>query len=170
MTAAELFGVFAGGNIRLVAGLAAGLPIVYNSVVQKVEYSEDRVRVNTAANSIEGEPALPLMAPQYLLSVNLSRSPSTGKLHERMSKFKILLTCQAPSYLTIADLKALGMEDPQCHAADAVLVTVPLGVLKKGTLKFDPPLPERKLGAIQRMGFGTLNKVSMMDPAVLQII
>ena len=43
-----------------------------------------------------------------------------------------------------------------------MLVTVPLGVLKKGALKFDPPLPERKLGAIQRMGFGTLNKVSMM--------
>ena len=42
-----------------------------------------------------------------------------------------------------------------------MLVTVPLGVLKKGDLTFDPPLPERKLGAIQRMGFGTLNKVSM---------
>ena len=47
------------------------------------------------------------------------------------------------------------------HAGDAVLVTVPLGVLKNGNLKFDPPLPERKLGAIQRMGFGVLNKVSI---------
>ena len=46
------------------------------------------------------------------------------------------------------------------HAADAVLVTAPLGVLKAGTLKFYPPLPERKMGAIQRMGFGVLNKVS----------
>ena len=46
------------------------------------------------------------------------------------------------------------------HAADAVLVTAPLGVLKAGTLKFHPPLPERKMGAIQRMGFGVLNKVS----------
>ena len=40
-------------------------------------------------------------------------------------------------------------------------MTVPLGVLKKGTLTFDPPLPERKLGAIQRMGFGVLNKVTL---------
>jgi lysine-specific histone demethylase 1 len=46
------------------------------------------------------------------------------------------------------------------YAADAVLVTVPLGVLKAGTLKFHPALPERKMGAIQRMGFGVLNKVS----------
>lgn len=51
-----------------------------------------------------------------------------------------------------------------------MLVTVPLGVLKKGTLKFDPPLPERKLGAIQRMGFGTLNKVSVIPSASMQVI
>lgn len=44
-------------------------------------------------------------------------------------------------------------------AGDAVLVTAPLGVLKKGAISFSPPLPERKLGAIQRMGFGVLNKV-----------
>ena len=40
-----------------------------------------------------------------------------------------------------------------------MLVTAPLGVLKKGAIRFSPPLPERKLGAIQRMGFGVLNKV-----------
>lgn len=39
-----------------------------------------------------------------------------------------------------------------------MLVTVPLGVLKKGSIRFSPPLPQRKLGAIQRMGFGVLNK------------
>ena len=54
------------------------------------------------------------------------------------------------------------MDDSCSCAGDAVLVTVPLGVLKKGDLRFNPPLPERKLGAIQRMGFGTLNKVRVM--------
>ena len=44
--------------------------------------------------------------------------------------------------------------------ADAVLLTIPLGVLKKEKLKFDPPLPEWKTSAIKRMGFGNLNKVS----------
>jgi monoamine oxidase len=43
--------------------------------------------------------------------------------------------------------------------ADRVLVTVPLGVLKAGALTFDPPLPDTKLGAIKRIGFGLLNKV-----------
>ncbi|MCX2934108.1 FAD-dependent oxidoreductase [Mycobacterium sp. CVI_P3] len=43
--------------------------------------------------------------------------------------------------------------------ADRVLVTVPLGILKAGTITFDPPLPEAKRNAIERLGFGLLNKV-----------
>lgn len=42
---------------------------------------------------------------------------------------------------------------------DAVLVTVPMGVLKKGTITFEPLLPARKRDVIERMGFGLLNKV-----------
>ena len=54
-------------------------------------------------------------------------------------------------------------------AADAVLCTLPLGVLKQSTapsaavlpntVQFTPPLPEWKVAAIQRLGFGNLNKV-----------
>jgi monoamine oxidase len=43
--------------------------------------------------------------------------------------------------------------------ADRVIVTVPLGVLKAGTITFDPPLPQAKRDAIERLGFGLLNKV-----------
>ena len=43
--------------------------------------------------------------------------------------------------------------------ADVVVCSLPLGVLKAGDTHFDPPLPPRKLGAISRLGFGTLNKV-----------
>lgn len=42
-----------------------------------------------------------------------------------------------------------------------VIVTVPLGVLKAGTLVFDPPLPQRKRDAIDRIGFGLLDKVAL---------
>ena len=37
--------------------MAEGLPIIYNSVVQEVEYSDSKVRVNTASTSFEGESA-----------------------------------------------------------------------------------------------------------------
>lgn len=44
-------------------------------------------------------------------------------------------------------------------AADGVIVTVPLGVLKAGAIAFDPPLPSSTAGAIDRLGMGLLNKV-----------
>ena len=47
----------------------------------------------------------------------------------------------------------------QIYRADAMLCTVPLGVLKSGALTFHPPLPEWKQQAINNMGFGLLNKV-----------
>lgn len=45
------------------------------------------------------------------------------------------------------------------YEADLVLVTVPLGVLKAGSIVFDPPLGEAKREAIDRLGMGLLNKV-----------
>lgn len=48
--------------------------------------------------------------------------------------------------------------------ADAALVTVPLGVLKKGSVSFEPPLPERKTRAIGALGFGVLDKVILLFP------
>ncbi len=45
--------------------------------------------------------------------------------------------------------------------ADKVLVTVPLGVLKAESVRFEPPLPEAKRSAIARLGFGTLNKIAL---------
>lgn len=42
---------------------------------------------------------------------------------------------------------------------DAVIVTVPLGVLKAGAISFNPALPREKQQAIERLGMGTLDKV-----------
>ncbi|CAI9088574.1 OLC1v1022931C1 [Oldenlandia corymbosa var. corymbosa] len=52
----------------------------------------------------------------------------------------------------------------QVFEADMVLCTLPLGVLKKKTVRFEPELPQRKLQAIERLGFGLLNKVAMLFP------
>ncbi|MED6208741.1 hypothetical protein PIB30_048112 [Stylosanthes scabra] len=49
---------------------------------------------------------------------------------------------------------------------DAVLVTVPLGCLKAETIQFSPPLPEWKYSAVQRLGYGVLNKVVLEFPSV----
>lgn len=51
------------------------------------------------------------------------------------------------------------------YKCDAVLCTLPLGVLKQQppAVQFVPPLPEWKTSAIQRMGFGNLNKVRRLS-------
>ncbi|WMV50858.1 hypothetical protein MTR67_044243 [Solanum verrucosum] len=52
----------------------------------------------------------------------------------------------------------------QEYHGDMVLCTVPLGVLKKGNIEFVPELPQRKKDAIERLGFGLLNKVAILFP------
>ncbi len=47
----------------------------------------------------------------------------------------------------------------ESFTAAAAIVTVPLGVLQHGDIVFDPPLPGQILGAIDRLGMGTLSKV-----------
>lgn len=43
--------------------------------------------------------------------------------------------------------------------ARAVIVTVPLGVLKAGAVRFDPPLPETHRRAVDALGFGRFEKL-----------
>jgi polyamine oxidase len=45
------------------------------------------------------------------------------------------------------------------YSADRCVITLPLGVLKKGEITFDPPLPAEKQAAIARLGMGTMNKI-----------
>ena len=54
------------------------------------------------------------------------------------------------------------------YKADAVVITLPLGVLKESlrsnginSIQFIPPLPEWKTAAVNRLGFGNLNKVGI---------
>jgi monoamine oxidase len=54
--------------------------------------------------------------------------------------------------------------DQATFEADAVIVTVPLGVLKAGSIRFVPPLPERKQQAIERLGMGVLDKIVLQFP------
>ncbi len=49
--------------------------------------------------------------------------------------------------------------------ADAVVVTLPLGILKAGKVKFEPELPAKKQQAISRLGMGVLNKIALKFPA-----
>lgn len=44
-------------------------------------------------------------------------------------------------------------------SVDRVVVTAPIGVLKAGTIEFDPPLPDATQGSIEALGMGTLEQL-----------
>ncbi|MFF2277030.1 flavin monoamine oxidase family protein [Agromyces sp. NPDC058126] len=52
----------------------------------------------------------------------------------------------------------------EAFEAREVVVTVPLGVLKAGSIDFEPALPESVAGAIDRVGMGTFDKVFLQFP------
>jgi monoamine oxidase len=50
--------------------------------------------------------------------------------------------------------------------SDKVIITLPLGVLKKNTVKFYPPLPQWKQSAINRLDMAVFNKLYLRFPKV----
>uniref|UniRef100_G3WPS3 [histone-H3]-N(6),N(6)-dimethyl-L-lysine(4) FAD-dependent demethylase n=1 Tax=Sarcophilus harrisii TaxID=9305 RepID=G3WPS3_SARHA len=54
--------------------------------------------------------------------------------------------------------------DGTVWAAQKVLVTVPLSLLQKGAIQFNPPLPERKTKAINSLGAGIIEKIALEFP------
>ena len=51
--------------------------------------------------------------------------------------------------------------DGRAEEGSHVVVTVPLGVLKRGLPRFSPVLPPDRLAAIERLGFGRFEKVAL---------
>jgi monoamine oxidase len=51
--------------------------------------------------------------------------------------------------------------DGSVEAGSHVIVTVPLGVLKRGRPRFEPPLPTPVQGAIEALGFGRYEKIAL---------
>uniref|UniRef100_A0A7M4FSM6 [histone-H3]-N(6),N(6)-dimethyl-L-lysine(4) FAD-dependent demethylase n=1 Tax=Crocodylus porosus TaxID=8502 RepID=A0A7M4FSM6_CROPO len=54
--------------------------------------------------------------------------------------------------------------DGTMWAAQKVLVTVPLVLLQKNTIQFNPPLPEKKIKAINGLGAGVIEKIALQFP------
>ena len=52
----------------------------------------------------------------------------------------------------------------EIYEADTVIVTASLGVLKKEIIKFTPELPLKKQQSIEKLAWGTLNKVMLKFP------
>ena len=143
--------------MRLVEALAEGLPVLYNSVVTDIAYSDAGVCVQTASHQLAG--ALSHLALRktdadlFAATSFVLQCPCTPLQVRRVC----LYDCsEQGTGLIFARERFL---DP----GDAVVVTIPLGCLKAGDLRFQPPLPDAKLAAIRNLGYGLLNKVLLFD-------
>ncbi|XP_006516983.1 lysine-specific histone demethylase 1B isoform X7 [Mus musculus] len=54
--------------------------------------------------------------------------------------------------------------DGMGHSAQKVLVTVPLAILQRGAIQFNPPLSEKKMKAINSLGAGIIEKIALQFP------
>jgi protoporphyrinogen oxidase len=77
------------------------------------------------------------------------------------SSMKVLLNHKVVelNYDSNEEKTTVTCENGKKFTADYVVINVPLGVLKKNTIKFTPKLPAKKLTAIERIGFGSMCKV-----------
>lgn len=57
-------------------------------------------------------------------------------------------------------------KDGQQFKGEYVISTLPVGVLKKGTVTFVPPLPADKISALNNMNMGTMNKIVLRFPQI----
>ena len=76
-----------------------------------------------------------------------------------LGHFPIEFDTVVASVESVADGAVVVDSDGRRRSADAVVITVPLGVLQAGDIAFDPPLGPERLGAISRLGMGTLDKL-----------
>ncbi len=78
-------------------------------------------------------------------------------LHES-GEFEVRLNQRVSAIDYASEGGTVSTTDDQSYTAGAVVVTVPLGVLKAGAITFTPDLPSSHSQAVSRMGMGNVNK------------
>ena len=136
-----------GGNGRLIAALARDVPVFYNHAVTEVTYEMDRERDGGKGEVYDKQAVIRGEAGDERREGG-GGGASGSKENEPSRQVEVLCA------------------NGESFVADAVLVTVPLGVLKRGCIAFNPPLPSAKRQSIANLGFGVLNKVVLLFPHV----
>ncbi|KAK5602237.1 Lysine-specific histone demethylase 1B [Crenichthys baileyi] len=85
-------------------------------------------------------------------------------LHKLAEGLDILTDCPVQAIDYSGDVVKVTSSNGSHWTAQKVLVTVPLTLLQKNIIRFQPPLPERKLKAIHSLGAGIIEKIALQFP------
>ncbi|XP_032436131.1 lysine-specific histone demethylase 1B isoform X1 [Xiphophorus hellerii] len=85
-------------------------------------------------------------------------------LHKLAEGLDIRTNCPVQAIDYSADAVKVTSSNGSQWTAQKVLVTVPLTLLQKNAIRFNPPLPERKLKAIHSLGAGIIEKIALQFP------
>ena len=92
----------------------------------------------------------------------MCRTGGTGAWFDAMaSGVDVRLGVDVTEVALSPDGVAVRAADGRAEEGSHVVVTVPLGVLKRGRPRFSPALPADRSAAIGRLGFGRYEKVAL---------
>ena len=160
----------AGGTVLVVgagmAGLAAAIDLRAAGFTVVVIEGRDRVggRISTD-RSLDGVPLD--MGATWIHGIRgnpINALRTKYRLKVALTNYDAMLRYDADG-LPLSAPREASMERGT-FAADRVVVTLSLGVLKHGDVGFTPLLPEAKRAAIDRLGMGVLNKCYLKFPRV----
>lgn len=124
------------------------------------ETSKQSLRFLWLEECLDGEN--PFVAGTYTEVTKVIAQPARDganiKLNQTVTKI-----CSINSATEISTIK-VETRDGSSFEFDEVVVTIPLGCLKKNMNVFDPPAPERFALAVQALGYGNLDKLYVTFP------
>uniref|UniRef100_A0A8D3B9E6 CW-type domain-containing protein n=1 Tax=Scophthalmus maximus TaxID=52904 RepID=A0A8D3B9E6_SCOMX len=85
-------------------------------------------------------------------------------LHKLAEGLDVRTKCPVQAIDYSGDVVRVTSSNGSQLTAQKVLVTVPLTLLQKNLIQFNPPLPERKLKAIHSLGAGIIEKIALQFP------
>jgi lysine-specific histone demethylase 1 len=121
-----------GGYGQLCNGLAEDLNITFNAAVKSIAHNKGGMLNDTDNTQAYGK------------TVAASTNSTTNEIKKKRTRKK---------------QNSIKLENGEEIKCDLIVVTVPLGCLQNGDIKFRPALPAHKSVAIKKMGAGNLNKV-----------
>jgi hypothetical protein len=110
---------------------------------------------------IQGEN--PFVAGTYSAILEAVAAPAKAGAYIRFGKE--VIGVESRSFGDQKSKVSVGFSDGEALEFDDVVVTVPLGCLKRDKPTFRPPLPSRLSEAINSIGYGTLDKVYITFPS-----